>query len=128
MSDEKGKEDYLLESLPEHVVATMEVRDRFINALGSGGSLGLEFLVDDVQKWKPGQTVKVAFLDGSDALCREIADATGAITDACNIKLDFGDGAIRRWSESDKEHAADIRVSFDKKGYFSLVGTDSINV
>jgi hypothetical protein len=129
MSDEKGKEDYLLESLPEHVVATMEVRDRFVNALGQGGSLGLEFLVDDVQKWKPGQTVKVAFLDGSDALCREIADVTGAITAACNIKFDFGqDGAIRRWSESDREHAADIRVSFDKKGYFSLVGTDSINV
>lgn len=129
MSDEKGKEDYLLESLPEHVVATMEVRDRFVNALGQGGSLGLEFLVDDVQKWKPGQTVKVAFLDGSDALCREIADVLGAITAACNIKFDFGEGgAIRRWSETDREHAADIRVSFDKKGYFSLVGTDSINV
>jgi hypothetical protein len=118
----------MLEDLPEHVVASMEVRDRFINAIGSGGDLGLEFLVDDVQRWKPGQTVTVAFLGGTVQLCRDIAKATQPITEACNIKLDFGrPNKLRRWSEKDKQYKADIRVTFDKPGYFSLVGTDSTN-
>lgn len=124
MSDEN---EFILEELPDHIVASMEVRDRFINSLGQGGALGLEFLVDDVQKWKPGQTISVAFLGGSDELCREIAEATKPIMEACNITLDFGGATPRRWSEADKTHSADIRVSFDKRGYFSLVGTDSIN-
>jgi hypothetical protein len=128
MAKKVSEKDFMLEELPEHVVASMEVRDRFINALGSGAALGLEFLVDDVQKWKPGQTIKVAFLGGTAQLCRDIAKATKPITEACNIKLDFGGPiGVRRWSEKDKQHKADIRVSFDKPGYFSLVGTDSIN-
>lgn len=127
MADEP-EVDFVLELLPDHVIASMEVRDRFINDVGGSGSLGLEFLVDDVQKWRAGQIIKVAFLGGSDALCREVAEITKAITDACNIKLDFGaGGAVRRWSEADTQYTADIRVTFDKKGYFSLVGTDSIN-
>ena len=48
------EDEFMLEVLPEHVLATMEVRDRAMNMLGSEGS-GLEFLVDDLQKWKPGK-------------------------------------------------------------------------
>jgi hypothetical protein len=28
-----------------------------------GGHAGLEFLVSDLQRWLPGQTLRVAFLD-----------------------------------------------------------------
>ena len=76
----------------------------------------------------PGSTVRVAFLDGSDQLHADVAAATTPITDACNLKLDFGAAATgkhRRWTKSDTEYQAEIRVSFDLDGFWSLVGTDS---
>ncbi|WP_395360712.1 hypothetical protein ACHGLA_12990 [Streptomyces sp. YH02] len=115
-----------LESLPDDVVAQIEVRDRWRRATAAGG---LEFLVTDIGRWPLGKTVRVAFLDGSDQLHADIAGATKQITDACNLTLDFGrdDGAgtFRRWTTSDTVLAAEIRVSFDMQGFFSLVGTDS---
>jgi hypothetical protein len=122
--------DVMLESLPDDVLATIEVRDKFMGKLGVNRTLGLEFLVDDLQRWAPGQRLRVAFLDGNSDLHRDVADATREITAACNIALDFGEdgkGGFRRWRENDTEYAAEIRVCFDKSGYFSLVGTDSIH-
>ncbi|MCB5168838.1 hypothetical protein LG634_28960 [Streptomyces bambusae] len=114
-----------LESLPDDVVASIEVRDRWRRA--SAGEL--EFLVTDIARWTPGSTVRVAFLDGTAQLHADIAGATAQITDACNLTLDFGHdeaaGTFRRWTTADTEYAAEIRVSFDMQGFFSLVGTDS---
>lgn len=117
----------LLESLPDEVTASLEVRDAWRRQMAAS-SEGLEFLVSDVLRWVPGSTVRVAFLDGDDALHADVASATQQITDSCNLKLDFGvdgSGSHRRWSEQDTEHQAEIRVSFDLGGYWSLVGTDS---
>ena len=122
-------DDSVLDSLPESVEETIRKRDKWV-ADRRGGSAGLEFLVSDVQRWTPGRTVRVAFLGGNEQLHRDIEDATRVITEACNLKLDFRaapGGAYRTWSEQDTEHEAEIRVSFDMGGYFSLVGTDSIN-
>jgi hypothetical protein len=117
----------LLESLPDGVVASLEVRNAW-RRQQAADSPGMEFLISDVLRWVAGSTVRVAFLDGSDALHADIADATRQITDACDLVLDFGvdaAGKHRRWKESDTEHQAEIRVSFDLGGYWSLVGTDS---
>ncbi|MEV8533299.1 hypothetical protein [Streptomyces sp. NPDC051211] len=115
-----------LESLPDDVVAAIEVRDRWRRASAGGG---LEFLVTDIARWTPGATLRVAFLDGDDQLHADIAGATEQITDSCNLKLDFGHdeatGTFRRWTTADTAFAAEIRVSFDMGGFFSLVGTDS---
>jgi hypothetical protein len=58
-----------------------------------------------------------------------VEEATRQITDACNLHLDFGQdkatGEYRRWRETDIAYAAQIRVSFDREGYWCLVGTDS---
>jgi len=123
-------EDFVLDSLPQDVLATMEVRDRALNGLGHAGSAGLEFLVEDALKWLPGQSVRIAFLGGNTALHQAIAGEMSLIQDHCNLTLDFGEstnGAFRQWSEQDTDYSAEIRISFDKAGYFSLVGTDSIN-
>jgi hypothetical protein len=117
----------LLESLPDSVVASVEVRDSWRRRMAAS-SEGLEFLVSDVVRWVPGSTVRVAFLDGDDALHADVAGATAPIVDACNITLDFGvdaSGKHRRWTVADTEYQAEIRVSFDLGGYWSLVGTDS---
>ena len=123
-------EDVVLENLPEAVTATMELRDRWIMSLPAGAG-GRAFLVEDVLRWRPNQTVRVAFLGGDAALHADIASVTKQVTDVCSIKLDFGydasTGNYRRWSTQDTSYSAEIRVSFDQSGYFSLVGTDSIS-
>lgn len=124
-------EDIILESLPEHVISTMEVRDRWFTRSSPPPDGAEAFVVEDLLRWQPGQTVRVAFLGGDTALHRDIADATREITDACNLRFDFGfneqTGSFRRWSTNDQDYAAEIRVSFDQSGFFSLLGTDSIN-
>lgn len=127
---EISDQDLVLDALPDDVISSMEVRDRFMNNIGVNGEVGLEFVLSDLTRWIPGQTVRVAFLDGSSALHAEIMDAVEEVVDACNLDIDFGrdaGGNFRRWTESDADYAAEIRVSFDKGGYFSLVGTDSVN-
>jgi hypothetical protein len=123
-------DDIVLDNLPETVVATMEQRDRWLGTVPYEGG-GLEFLIADTLAWTPGQTLKVAFLGGTKELHQRIAGIVTAVEQACNLKLDFGldpaTGAFRTWSETDTEYAAEIRVSFDQNGYFSLVGTDSAN-
>lgn len=116
-----------LESLPDEVLASLEVRDAWRKRVGSSGS-GLEFLVSDLARWVPGFVVRVAFLDGDTALHEDVAGATQQVTDACNLELDFGvspSGEYRRWHEDDTGLVAEIRVGFNMGGYFSLVGTDS---
>lgn len=118
----------ILESLPDSVVAALEVRDAWRRQLAES-TAGLEFIVSDLDRWPVGSTVRVAFLDGDTELHANVAAATAQITDAVNLTLDFGvdpaTGAHRRWTEADTVLEAEIRVSFDMPGYWSLVGTDS---
>jgi hypothetical protein len=121
-------EGKVLEALPEDVVASLEVRDAWRQEMAST-SPALEFLVSHLALWPPGGVVRVAFLGGGADLHRDIAEATEQITDACNLSLDFGfdaaTGEFRRWRETDTAYAAEIRVSFDQPGFWSLLGTDS---
>lgn len=123
--------DVVLDNLPESVISSMEVRDRWFTEAANGGG-GEFYIVDDLRRWLPGQTLRVAFLGGEPVLHKEIAETAQQITEACNLGLDFGfdstAGQFRTWSPSDTDYAAEIRVSFDQQGYFSLVGSDSISL
>ena len=122
--------DFFLDTLPDPVLASMEVRDRWFASVGAAAD-GRAYFIADLQRWLPGQTVRVAFLGGDTALHRDIEQATKQITDACDITLDFGfDAATKRyrsWSEHDTEFAAEVRVSFDQPGFNSLIGRDAVN-
>jgi hypothetical protein len=128
--DSLSADDLVLDALPDDVAASMEVRKASLERLSAGGALGLEFIVTDLRSWRPRNVVTVAFLDGDPDLHRDIATVATAIGEACALSLDFGemaDGTFRRWTENDTTYAADVRMSFDKKGYFSLIGIDSID-
>ncbi len=118
----------MLESLPDAVVAALEVRDAWRRRVADSNP-GLEFIVSDLQSWPVGSTVRVGFLDGDSALHAAVVSATTQISEAMNLTLDFGyddaAGTYRRWSLDDQERQAEVRVSFDMGGYWSLVGTDA---
>jgi hypothetical protein len=118
-----------LDVLPDSVIATMEVRDRWFTAAAVSAE-GQAFFLSDLLRWPAGSTLRVAFMGGDTALHRDIETATRQVTDAANLSLDFGfdpaTGRFRTWSTSDTEYQADIRVSFDQRGFNSLIGRDSI--
>jgi len=123
-------EDIILDNMPDDVIAGMEARQNLFASLPPSES-GEAYFAEDLLRWDASEPVRVAFLGGNTELHQRIVEATDQITESCNIRLDFGfdsgTGQFRTWSTSDGSFAAEIRVSFDQAGYFSLVGRDSIN-
>jgi hypothetical protein len=122
----------IMEALPNRLQARIELRDRSLrNAVSDhAGGFPPRFILNLTKKWKVGQTITVAFKGGDSALHTKIADAVSEWTQYANLKFDFGKtttGSFRTWSPSDQAYAAQIRVSFDQSGYYSLVGNDSVN-
>src|ERR1700750_1264016 len=105
----------VLDSLPDSMQKSLDERRQFVRSLRAEPG-ELEFLVSDLQRWRPGENVTVAFLGGDKDLHRDIAEATRPITDVCSITLDFGHdeatGEYRKWSTDDKSYTADVRVGF----------------
>lgn len=120
----------IMEAYPSALLASLERRNRRLaDRLQADHGPSAESVIQLSAKWPQNATVTVAFLDGDSELHKKVADAASEWTNFCNIKLDFGlnpaTGEYRRWKTSDQQRAADIRVSFDQVGYYSLVGTDS---
>jgi hypothetical protein len=119
----------VMEGYPNRVQARLEQRARALQRVQTtpGGS-GLRLINQISQRWNTGQTVTVAFKGGNKQLHADIEAIANEWTQHANLKLDFGKNAAgnyREWKQSDMAFAANIRVSFDQEGYWSLVGTDS---
>jgi hypothetical protein len=70
----------------------------------------------------------VAFSGGTPALWARIEKEAIEWSKYCNIKFSFREGGkFREWSTADTVYKADIRISFDQQGYWSALGTDSID-
>jgi hypothetical protein len=124
--------EYLFEVYPDEIQARLEAQERFARNLPSNvGETGLEFVIETLKRWDPGQKLTIAFNGGNAALHKKIADTATEWTRHCNLQFDFGfnqaTAEFRRWSTNDSEFKADIRIGFDKPGFWSLVGTDSRN-
>ena len=124
----------VIEGYPDRLAKRVETRNTAIAALASRRSgHAAAFTIGPIsQTWRTGQTLKVAFKGGDTLLHERIAETVNEWTDYANLQLDFGydsrTGQYRTWSPSDTTFGADIRVSFDQIGYYSLVGNDSINL
>jgi hypothetical protein len=122
-----------MERYPDRLQARVELYRRMLSTpRSSAGGFSPHFILSLTRRWQqPGQTLKVAFRGGDTPLHRDIATAVTEWTKYANLNFDFGvdsaTGNYRTWSRSDTTFAADIRVSFDQSGYYSLVGNDSIN-
>jgi hypothetical protein len=132
-ADTVGEIDHpVLEAYPAILQASLELRDRLVEASGTAvDGQPLESVFTVSVRWNQMQKLRVAFLDGDLPLHRAIADAAQPWTEYINIKLDFGfdpaTNAYRKWTIDDRDYAAEIRISFDQGGYWSLIGMDCNN-
>jgi hypothetical protein len=119
----------IMESYSTALQASLESRARIIaSSRLKVGDQRLESVFHLSKRWPQRSTLRVAFLDGDATLHKAVADAASVWLDHVNLKFDFIDpatGKYRRWTDEDQSYQADIRISFDRKGYWSLVGTDS---
>jgi len=89
-------------------------------------------IIKDYRRWAPGSTVTVAFPASTSVSPAELQvwaeierlakEWTGA--NAADLILQFRnpDGSFRTWSTTDSAHAADIRITFAGRGYWSGIG------
>ncbi len=123
------------EGYPPDVIAALEIRDRARrNAPREVAGFAVQYVFTVANKWTGSSghppRITVAFNGGDDSLRQEIAAAASEWTKYGHFEFDFKDpsnGVFREWSPSDTDYKADIRVSFNQAGYWSLVGTDSID-
>lgn len=119
---------YVIEHLPDPVQARLEMRDRQLASYLLTSDNGPSYTIEETKSWGPGATVRVAFRGGDVNLRRQIAETASTWTQYANLKLDFGTGGqYREWSSADSAYVAEIRIAFDHSGYWSLVGSDSVD-
>jgi hypothetical protein len=122
----------VMEAYPALLQVSLEQRDRLVASIpGRVDGEPLESVFKITQRWPQRKVLRVAFLDGDATLHRAVAEAAQGWLSFCNLQLDFGlepnTGRYRRWTTADRAYQAEIRIAFDQSGYYSLVGTDSIN-
>lgn len=121
----------IMEGYSSELQASIESRDATIaGSRATTNGSALESVISFIQRWPANSKVRVAFLDGDETLHRSVIDAAKPWQNFVNLQLDFINPTTnkpRRWTTQDTTHAAEIRVSFDQEGYWSLVGNDSNN-
>ena len=122
----------IMERLPSRVLQRVRDHHEMIAAgLNENHVLHPQFVVTTSKRWTPGQSVTVAFRGGDKALHEKVAVTAQTWSQSANVKFDFGKnattGEYRKWTPQDTQFAADIRISFNQQGYYSLVGRDSEN-
>lgn len=114
-----------VEALPDNVerrILADEVRSSF--QLGSSRGQISEQFIQRGNMWSPGQSLRVCFFGGSKRSRSAIANIAMKWTPpSAPIRLDFGDMNDPRICGNGLSH---IRVGYNERGYWSLVGRDSI--
>lgn len=127
---------FVFEAYPSDVLASKQLYHQNLAAAGSAvQNVPFYLLVPQLQRWVPGQVVRVAFNGGSKDLHQRIAGVANRwITETgINLRFSFTDNAgnFRTWTTDDAVYAAEVRIAFytdARGGNWSHVGTDSTNV
>lgn len=118
---------HVLETMPPKILEKLEKLQNSEEV----SKIKTRYFLEKSKLWPSGYTIKVAFNGGSPSAHAVIAQVADEWTNYGNILFDFGYNPktrqYRTWSTSDKEYSADIRIGFDGRGYWSVVGTDCQN-
>jgi len=125
----------VMESLPPKIEAKVAKKHietlSALKAIPQISDANPYLVVLESKKWNDGQTVTVAFKGGTKELHEKIANAAAQWSNYANIRFDFGrdpaTGEFRKWSGEGSDYPADIRIGFDQQGYWSIVGTESVD-
>jgi hypothetical protein len=122
----------IFEGFPEATKIRMDERDNYLKSLKpKPGGIQPYYLIQPTKRWEPAKSITVAFKGGSRQLRENIVAAAATWSLYGNVGFDFGydpqNGTFREWTVSDQQPAAQVRIGFDAKGYWSCVGTDSVD-
>jgi len=118
-----------LEILPRNIQKTLDDRERVLQTdlPPEIAELISASVVEKSKIWNEG-ALRVSFKGGSPSLHRLIAETANVWTNYGDITFDFGYNPINRtfrtWVPNDSSH---IRIGFDYKGYWSIVGNTSVD-
>ena len=122
------KSSFTLEAYPPHIQGKLDYRQNRMQAT-SHSIAEVQNVREDLLLWAPGSTVTACFVGGDADLRSRIAKIANTWTTYGNIVLDFGDPANPRSCElGNPNRRYDVRIGFSYKGYWSLVGKESIKV
>lgn len=94
----------------------------FDRALPKANAKTTEYVVVLANRWALGQDVQVCFYGGDEALRRRILGTAAEWFKHANLKFDAN--RVRDCMVGDK---SEIRIGFREPGYWSYIGTDSLN-
>jgi hypothetical protein len=98
------------------VARSRAIEENPANDLTPSGDNALEAAGEFRKFWRPGRTLKVAFVGGASAAQQQVMDTARQWSDFANIAFDFGD-----------HQDAEIRIALDENdGHWSAVGTDAL--
>lgn len=126
---------FVAEAYPSDVLASKQVYQQQLAASGTSvQNVPFYLIVPKLQRWVPGQLVRVAFNGGDPNLYEKISVVANRwVTEAgVNLRFSFTDaaGRYRTWTPDDATYVAEIRLAFytdARGGNWSHVGTDSVN-
>jgi hypothetical protein len=114
----------IFEGLPPHLSARVIRQEETVLPPGSGQQLRAVY--ESLKRWDPGSTLRVCFMSGRQDLRARIAAAADEWTKWGNLKIDFGNKQDPYLCRGPAIY--EIRVGFGYRGYWSLVGKDSVNL
>jgi hypothetical protein len=86
---------------------------------------GINAVVNAYKLWRAGEVLKVCFVGGAAEARQLFVDAEREWQKYASLKWDFGDA--QGYRSCDPANPSHIRVSFERVGHWSRVGTDAIN-
>jgi hypothetical protein len=82
-----------------------------------------QYIVVLPNRWAVGQTLRICFVGGTDEIRKKITDISSAWLNFANLHLSLPASG----QDCQTQDASEIRIGFKEPGYWSYVGTDSLN-
>jgi len=115
-----------MEALPDEYEKRLENRNDVFMALKSELSRESLFsVIDGLNRWEPKSKITVAFDEGEAEFHKKIESVAKIWQTAANVELDFVNPKTkkyRRWSKTDKNYSADVRITLRSGANWSLIG------
>lgn len=108
------------ETVPEHLA--------YLYTVASDTDDALHQLYAEKRTWQAGDTLKVCFFGGNPVVKKLIAEVAAEWAAHAAIKLDFREASGWRSCTDARAGFSKIRIGFGERGYWSAVGTDSVDL